>query len=101
MNPLALEKLERIARNLPALKINFGRAATKYGDVFMAWGRNVDAWHAVYGTDLHGGLARGPIEIKPETREEDVQQILLDMGRLDLKSSRDKEMKAALRAENG
>jgi len=65
VNPLALEKLERIARNLPALKINFGRAATKYGDVFMAWGRNVDAWHAVYGTDLHGGLARGLSKSSP------------------------------------
>ena len=78
-----LDKLERVARNLPVKGITMGRAETLYGPVYMAWGKNKDYWHGVWGADIEGGSAQ-VLQIKPNVSEKDVQQILLDTANLAL-----------------
>jgi hypothetical protein len=88
VNSEGLEKLERIARNLPVPRIDMGRVETNDGTIYMAWGRNSEKWHAVWGADIQGGSAQ-PLEIKLELNdrqitEDDVKQILLNTASLAL-----------------
>jgi len=88
VNSEGLVKLERIARNLPVPRIEQGRVETRNGTIYLAWGRNADAWHGVWAADIHGGTAQ-PLEISLEHNDteitaENVQQILLDTANFDL-----------------
>ena len=88
MNSEGLERLERIARNMPVKRVDMGRVDTENGTVYMAWGRNDEKWYAVWAADIEGGVAQ-PMEIKLESngrevKELDVKQILLDVATMSL-----------------
>lgn len=81
----ALEKMERIARNLPTPKTQLGRVDTNRGDIYIAWGRNVESWHGVFGVDVMGGVAvtvETPLETKDgaSISEADFKQHLVNKG---------------------
>lgn len=59
-------KLERIANNLPAQDIEYGKVDTKYGEIYFALGRGPGAeypgiaWHGIWSFDYGDskGIAR-------------------------------------------
>lgn len=46
-----LERLERIARNLPAHDIKFGRTKSPYSDIYFAYGKGDFHWYGIWGVD--------------------------------------------------
>ena len=75
MESRELTILERIARNLPARKMNFGVSEQEFGPVYLAWGKDNDGtFHGVWG---FRGVAR-IMEFTKNSTVKGVKQLLLD-----------------------
>ena len=75
MGTAALTRLERIARNLPATRMDLGKAEAPFGTVYLAWGRDPEMrWHGVWGLR---GMAR-ICGFGPSYTAKDVQQLMVD-----------------------
>jgi len=75
--------LERIARNLPTIKLKFGQVKTDRGPIYFAWGNDyAGRYYGVWGGDVvvdeeTHSIARD-LEFKNGTTEKDVRQTLID-----------------------
>ncbi len=73
MEARELTILERIARNLPIMKVNYGRTDSEYGTIYFAWGQDASGkQHGVWGLR---GMGR-TIEFKLGTSSKKVRQVL-------------------------
>lgn len=76
MESVELERLERIARNLPIVSpLEMGHADTDLGVVYMAWGRDgAGRYHGVWGCR---GVAR-TVQFNDLATPETIKQLLMD-----------------------
>lgn len=87
MDTAALERLERIARNLPVMPgtMHLGKVETALGPVYLALGRGTGttylpiAWYGVYAFDYGGHKGMGRLaEVSGRLSLKQAQQQLLD-----------------------
>lgn len=83
MEGKALERITRIAQNLPVPRTTFKRTTTPEGEVYYAYGKGLN-WHGVYGFDGPGGpIAR--VGSGPRTlTEKQIEETLIIEARKEL-----------------
>lgn len=75
MDDTQLERLTRIAGNLPCERATLERCDGKHGEIYFAYGVGHDGTiHACWG---YAGLAR-TLDFKPDTSLKDVRQVLVN-----------------------
>lgn len=75
MEPIELERLERMARNMPVEKIQMKRIEHDEDEIFFAYGSAPSGEiHGIWG---YRGIAR-TMEFKKDTTVEDVRQALVN-----------------------
>lgn len=77
----ALEKVERIVRNLPIVGIEYLKTKTEHGWLYIAFGREAveDVYHGIYAFDRGPGIAQ-TMEFKKGTSRDDVMKALEAQG---------------------
>ncbi len=81
METRSVDGLERVARNLPVKSLTMDRVETKYGPVRFGYGQDgAGIFHGIYAVQLGEKDIARTLEFKPDTKEGDVQVMLLMEG---------------------